>query len=56
MNGIELFKNVEKNISEIKEHDQIENNLLLKLSSKISEIDKGFLFRKRLKLNEINVS
>ncbi len=47
MNGVESFKNVKKNISEIKEHDRIENDPLLKLSTKLSEIDKGFLFRKK---------
>jgi|SRR5215204_6260361 len=46
MNGIESIKNVKKNIAEINEHDKIENDPLLKLSSKLSEIDKGFLFRK----------
>jgi len=33
MNGVEPFKNVKKNISEIKEHDKKENDSLLKLSS-----------------------
>jgi transcriptional regulator with XRE-family HTH domain len=47
MNGVESFKNVKKNISEINEHDKIENDPLLKLSTKLSEIDKGFLFRKK---------
>jgi hypothetical protein len=47
MNGVEPFKNVKKNISEIKEHDKKENDSLLKLSSKLAEIDKGFLFGKR---------
>ena len=47
MNDVESFKNVKKNISEIKEHDKIENDPLLKLSTKLSEIDKGFLFRKK---------
>ncbi len=47
MNGVESIKNVKKNISEINEHDKIENNPLLKLSSKLAEIDKGFLFGKR---------
>ena len=47
MNGVESFKNIKKNISEIKEYDKIENDPLLKLSTKLSEIDKGFLFRKR---------
>jgi transcriptional regulator with XRE-family HTH domain len=47
MDGVESFKNVKKNISEIEEHDKIENDPLLKLSTKLSEIDKGFLFRKR---------
>ncbi len=46
MNGVESFKNVKKNISELKEHEKIENDPLLKLSTKLSEIDKGFLFRK----------
>ena len=46
MNEIESVKNVKKNIAEINEHDKIENDPLLKLSSKLSEIDKGFLFRK----------
>jgi transcriptional regulator with XRE-family HTH domain len=46
MNGVESFKNVKKNISEIKEHDKIENDPLMKLSTKLSEIDKGFLFRR----------
>ena len=46
MSGIESIKNVKKNIAEINEHDKIENDPLLKLSSKLSEIDKGFLFRK----------
>jgi hypothetical protein len=46
MNGVESFKNVKKNISEIQEHDKIENDPLLKLSSKLAEIDKGFLFRR----------
>jgi hypothetical protein len=41
MNGVESFKNVKKNISEIKEHDRIENDPLLKLSTKLHEIDKG---------------
>ena len=47
MNSVESFKNVKKNISEIKEHDKIENDPFLKLSTKLSEIDKGFLFGKR---------
>lgn len=47
MNGVESFKKVKKNISEIKEHDKIENDPLLKLSTKLAEIDKGFLFGKR---------
>ena len=47
MNGVESFKNVKKNISELKEHEKIENDPLLKLSSKLAEIDKGFLFGKR---------
>jgi transcriptional regulator with XRE-family HTH domain len=47
VNGVESFKNVKKNISEINEHDKIENDPLLKLSTKLSEIDKGFLFRKK---------
>ena len=47
MNGIESIKNVKKNISEINEHDKIENDPLLKLSSKLAQIDKGFLFGKR---------
>jgi transcriptional regulator with XRE-family HTH domain len=47
MNGVESIKNVKKNTSEIQEHDRIENDPLLKLSSKLSEIDNGFLFRKR---------
>ena len=47
MNGVESFKNVKKNISEIQEHDKIESDPLLKLSSKLAEIDKGFLFGKR---------
>ena len=34
------------NLSEINEHDKIENDPLLKLSTKLQEIDKGFLFRK----------
>jgi hypothetical protein len=46
MNGVESFKKVKKNISEINEHDKIENDPLLKLSTKLAEIDKGFLFRK----------
>jgi hypothetical protein len=40
------FKNVKKKIAEIKERDKIENDPLLKLSTKLVEIDKGFLFRK----------
>src|SRR5215203_3254816 len=47
MNGVESFKNVKKNISEIQEHDRIENDPLLKLSSKLAGIDKGFLFGER---------
>jgi hypothetical protein len=47
MNGVGSFKNVKKSISEIKEHDKIENDPLLKLSTKLSEIDKGFLFREK---------
>jgi hypothetical protein len=44
MNGVESFKNVKKNISELNKHNRIENDPLLKLSSKFAEIDKGFLF------------
>ena len=47
MNGVESFKNVKKNISELKEHDKIENDPLLKFSSKLAEMDKGFLFGKK---------
>jgi len=47
MNSVESFKNVKKNISEIQEHDRIENDPLLKLSSKLAGIDKGFLFGER---------
>ena len=47
MNSVESFKNIKKNISEINEHDKIENDPLLKLSTKLAEIDKAFLFRKR---------
>jgi hypothetical protein len=47
MNGVESFKNVKKNISEINEHERIENDPLLKLSTKLAKIDKGFLFGKR---------
>ena len=47
MNGVESFKDVKKNISEIEEMEIMENNPMLKLSSKLSEIDKGFLFGKR---------
>jgi hypothetical protein len=46
MNGPESLKNVKKNITEIEEHDKIENDPFLKLSTKLAEIDKGFLFRK----------
>ncbi|MGI9012342.1 MAG: hypothetical protein ACR2F1_14320, partial [Nitrososphaeraceae archaeon] len=46
MNGVESFKNVKKNISEIKEQDETENDPFLKLSTKLAKIDKGFLFRK----------
>lgn len=44
---VDSFKNVNKNISELREHDKIENDPLLKFSSKLAEIDKGFLFGKR---------
>jgi hypothetical protein len=47
MNGVESFKNVKKNIAEIREHYKIKNDPLLKLSTKIAELDKGFLFAKR---------
>ena len=47
MNGVESFKDVKKNISEIEEIEMMENNPMLKLSSKLTEIDKGFLFGKR---------
>jgi hypothetical protein len=46
MNGPESLKNIKKNITEIEEHDKIENDPFLKLSTKLAEIDKGFLFRK----------
>jgi hypothetical protein len=46
MNGVGSIKNVKKSISEINEHDKIENDPFLKLSTKLAEIDKGFLFRK----------
>ena len=52
MNGVESFKNVKKNISEIQEHDRIENDPLLKLSTKLSEIDKGFLYKKNEKIKQ----
>jgi len=47
MNGVNTFKNVKKNISEINEHNKIENDPLSKLSTKLAEIDKGFPFGKR---------
>jgi hypothetical protein len=36
MSGVESFKNLKKNIFEIQEHDKIENDPLLKLSSKLA--------------------
>jgi hypothetical protein len=47
MKGPGCYMNVKKNISAIKEHDEIENNPMLKLSSKLAEINKSFLYRKR---------
>jgi hypothetical protein len=46
MNGPESLKNVKKNISEIKEHDMIESDPLLKLSTKFAEINKLSPFKK----------
>lgn len=47
MNGVESFKNVKKNISEINEYDKIKTDPSLKLSSKLAKIDRGILFGKR---------
>jgi hypothetical protein len=48
MNGPEKYMNVKQNISEIKEHDEIENDPLLKLSTKMQKrMSESGLFKKR---------
>jgi transcriptional regulator with XRE-family HTH domain len=48
MNGTESYKNLKRNISEIKEYDEIEKDPWSKLSAKLAEINKRFRFRKSL--------
>jgi hypothetical protein len=42
MNGIESFKNIKKNISEIEEIDSMEKDPFLKFSSKLSQLHNPF--------------
>ena len=42
MNGVESFKDVKKNISEIKEIEMIEKDPYLKLSSKLAQLQNPF--------------
>ena len=48
MNGPEKYMSVKQNISEIKEHDEIENDPVLKLSTKMQKrMSESGLFKKR---------
>ena len=42
MNGIESFKNIKKNISEIEEIDSMEKDPFLKFSYKLSQLHNPF--------------
>jgi hypothetical protein len=42
MNGVESFKDVKKNISEIEEMEMMEKDPYLKLSSKLAQLQNPF--------------